>query len=159
MEMDGFGHSLAGLLSLSLPSLTSPAPPARFQPRAILAANPATSTEIGIPGFVIALLKLFNAPFTANPLRIEDTGPHIQQPVAILHGLADTLVPPQFWAVQGTYDDDLFKAFGGVKHGPSAYNTTWIWPALHLLFQTNADPPAPARRWWPWLRAAGHPGG
>ncbi len=216
METYGFGHSLGGLLSLSIPSLTTPEPPARFQPRAILAADPATSTEMGIPGFVIALLKLFNAPFTADPLRIQDTGPHIQQPVAILHGLADTLVPPQLWAVRGgggafssvggpakalyfassnqqrdpnlvafhnqavtstkTYDDDLFDAFGGVKHGPNAYNTTWIWPALHLLFQKNADPaallrdveqrpepppfaistepPAPARRLWPWLLAA-----
>ncbi|MBM5816536.1 MAG: hypothetical protein FJ083_08100 [Cyanobacteria bacterium K_Offshore_surface_m2_239] len=216
MEMYGFGHSLGGLLSLSIPSLTTPEPPARFQPKAILAADPATSTEMGIPGFVIALLKLFNAPFTAEPLRIQVTGPQIQQPVAILHGLADTLVPPQLWAVQGgggaftsvggpakalyfassnqqrdpnlvafhnqavtstqTYDDDLFEAFGGVKDGPNAYNTTWIWPALHLLFQKNSDPaallrdveqrpepppfaistdpPAPARRWWPWLLAA-----
>ena len=31
------------------------------------------------------------------------------------------------------YDDDLFKSFGGVKHGPNAYNCRWIWPALLAL--------------------------
>jgi len=98
----GFGHSLGGLLSLSLPSLQSDnAPPSRFQPTVILAADPATSTEMGIPGFAIALLKLFHAPFTAEPLAIQQTGPQISQPTVILHGLDDTLVPPQLWAVQG----------------------------------------------------------
>jgi hypothetical protein len=206
----GFGHSLGGLLTLSLPSLTSTTTASRFAPRVIVASDPATSTEMGIPGFVINLLKLFNAPFTAEPLRIQDTGPLIDKPVAILHGLDDTLVRPQLWAVQGgggafpsvggpskglyfassnpernltafhnqavtstqTYDDDLFKSFGGVKHGPNAYNTEWIWPALAALFSeevaptdllarlgdkppfaVSADPPPPVRRLWPWLLA------
>jgi hypothetical protein len=204
----GFGHSLGGLLTLSLPSLEAKATAGRFAPRVIVASDPATSTEMGIPGFVINLLKLFNAPFTAEPLRIQDTGPCIDKPVAILHGLDDTLVPPQLWAEQGgggafpsvggpskalyfassnpnrdlvafhnqavtstkTYDDDLFKSFGGVKHGPNAYNTAWIWPALAALFSedvaptdllarlgeqppfaVSADPPPPVRRLWPWL--------
>ena len=98
----GFGHSLGGLLSLSLPSRQADnAPPSRFQPKVILAADPATSTEMGIPSFAIALLKLFHAPFTAEPLAIQQTGPRIRQPTVIMHGLDDTLVPPQLWAVQG----------------------------------------------------------
>jgi hypothetical protein len=204
----GFGHSLGGLLTLSLPSLKSTTTASRFTPRVIVASDPATSTEMGIPGFVINLLKLFNAPFTAEPLRIQDTGPHIDKPVAILHGLDDTIVRPQLWAEQGgggafssvggpskalyfassnpkrdlvafhnqavtstqTYDDDLFKSFGGVKHGPNAYNTEWIWPALCALFikevappyllenlgcqppfAVSAEPPPPLRQWWVWL--------
>jgi hypothetical protein len=83
----GFGHSLGGLLSLCLPSLTSITTASRLAPRVIVASDPATSTEMGIPGFVICLLKLFKAPFTTNPLRIQDTGPDINIPVAILHGL------------------------------------------------------------------------
>lgn len=212
----GFGHSLGGLLSLSLPSLPTllgpgAAPP--WEAKVILACDPATSTEMGIPGFAIALLKLFHAPFTAEPLRIQDTGPFLQQPVAILHGLADTLVPPQLWDPHGSdgayaaiaspgkalffassnpshnpplvafhnqavtstqyYDDDLFRSFGGVKHGANAYNTAWIWPALTALFQqhvppaellaalpspppfavVDAPPPAPHQR-WRWLLLA-----
>ncbi|MFN6339231.1 MAG: hypothetical protein ACK41W_10995 [Cyanobacteriota bacterium] len=209
----GFGHSLGGLLSLSLPALRAENPSSRLPPRGILAADPATSTEMGIPSFAIALLKLFNAPFTAEPLRIQDTGPKIDIPVAILHGLDDTIVPPQQWAVRGgegafpsvggpskalyfassnrerdpklvafhnqavtstqTYDDELFASFGGVKHGPNAYNTDWIWPALHALFvegvsppdlkrhlrdehkeppfAVTTEPPPPPPRRWPWL--------
>jgi hypothetical protein len=165
---------------------------------------------MGIPGFAIALLKLFGSPFTVEPLRIQDTGPCLSQPVAILHGLADTLVPPQQWDPHGSdgayaaihsrdkalffassnpqhnppllafhnqavtstqyYDDDLFRSFGGVKHGANAYNTAWIWPALTALFQdrvppadlvtklpplpfdvVDAPPPAPRQRWRWWL--------
>jgi hypothetical protein len=182
----------------------------RFAPRVIVAADPATSTEMGLPGFVINLLKLFNAPFTAEPLRIQNTGPCIDIPVAILHGLDDTIVRPQLWAEQGgggafasiggpskalyfassnpnrdlvafhnqavtstkTFDDDLFKSFGGVKHGPNAYNSEWIWPALCALFTeevappdllenlpckppfaVSTEPPPPLRRLWAWLLA------
>jgi hypothetical protein len=57
---------------------------------------------MGIPGFAIALLKLFGSPFTAEPLRIQGTGPCLRQPLAILHGLADTLVPPQQWDPHGS---------------------------------------------------------
>ena len=210
----GFGHSLGGLLSLSLPALPAligPAAARPWEPQVILACDPATSTEMGIPGFAIALLKLFGSPFTAEPLRIQDTGPCLSQPVVILHGLADTLVPPQQWDPQGSdgayaaihshekalffassnpqhnppllafhnqavtstkyYDDDLFRSFGGVKHGANAYNTAWIWPALTALFQdrvppaellnklpcrppfdvVDAPPPAPRQRWRWWL--------
>jgi hypothetical protein len=210
----GFGHSLGGLLSLSLPALPAligPDAARPWEPQVILACDPATSTEMGIPGFAIALLKLFGSPFTAEPLRIQDTGPCLSQPVVILHGLADTLVPPQQWDPQGSdgayaairshekalffassnpqhnppllafhnqavtstqyYDDDLFRSFGGVKHGANAYNTAWIWPALTALFQdrvppaellnnlpcrppfdvVDAPPPAPRQRWRWWL--------
>lgn len=210
----GFGHSLGGLLSLSLPALPAligPAAASPWEPQVILACDPATSTEMGIPGFAIALLKLFGSPFTAEPLRIQDTGPCLSQPVVILHGLADTLVPPQQWDPQGSdgayaaihshekalffassnpqhnppllafhnqavtstkyYDDDLFRSFGGVKHGANAYNTAWIWPALTALFHdrvppaellnnlpcrppfnvVDAPPPAPRQRWRWWL--------
>jgi hypothetical protein len=101
----GFGHSLGGLLSLSLPALPAligPDAASPWEPQVILACDPATSTEMGIPGFAIALLKLFGSPFTAEPLRIQDTGPCLSQPVVILHGLADTLVPPQQWDPQGS---------------------------------------------------------
>lgn len=98
----GFGHSLGGLLALSLPWLQETAPASPLQPLKILACDPATSTEMGIPSFVIALLKVFNAPFTSAPLDIRNTGPALRNtPVAILHGRDDTIVPPQLWAVQG----------------------------------------------------------
>jgi hypothetical protein len=93
----GFGHSLGGLLSLSLPWAVRHDPAARFQPRVIVVADPAAESEMGIPRFAIALLKLFGAPFTADPLRIRQTGPQLCQPVAILHGADDDLVPPAQW--------------------------------------------------------------
>ncbi len=126
----GFGHSLGGLLSLSLPALPAligPNAASPWEPQVILACDPATSTEMGIPGFAIALLKLFGAPFTAEPLRIQDTGPCLSQPVAILHGLADTLVPPQQWdpqASDGAYaaiasqEKALFYASSNAQHSP-----------------------------------------
>jgi hypothetical protein len=93
-----FGHSLGGLLSLSMPSLIDGlATPAKLQPQQLLVADPATSTEMGIPWFAIQLLKFFHAPFTEKPLTIEQTGTALKLPVVILHGLADTLVPPQLW--------------------------------------------------------------
>lgn len=94
----GFGHSLGGLLSLSLPyGLANRESASALQPQLILTADPATSTEMGIPGFAIWLLKLFGAPFTADPLDIHETGRSLELPVVILHGLADTIVPPQSW--------------------------------------------------------------
>ena len=125
----GFGHSLGGLLTLSLPSLKSTTTASRFVPRVIVASDPATSTEMGIPGFVISLLKLFNAPFTADPLRIQDTGPCIDKPVAILHGLDDTLVRPQLWAEQGG---------GGGSRLLAVRRRRCISPA-----------PTPSSTWWP----------
>jgi hypothetical protein len=93
----GFGHSLGGLLSLSLPWALRHEPAARFRPRVIVVADPAAASEMGIPRFAIALLRLFGAPFTADPLRIQETGPQLCQPVAILHGADDDLVPPAQW--------------------------------------------------------------
>jgi hypothetical protein len=93
----GFGHSLGGLLSLSLPWALRDEPAARFRPRVIVVADPAAASEMGIPRFAIAMLRLFGAPFTADPLRIQETGPQLCQPVAILHGAADVLVPPAQW--------------------------------------------------------------
>jgi hypothetical protein len=93
----GFGHSLGGLLSLSLPWALRHEPAARFRPRVIVVADPAAESEMGIPSFAIALLRLCGAPFTADPLRIRETGPLLSQPVAILHGAADVLVPPAQW--------------------------------------------------------------
>lgn len=203
----GFGHSLGGLLCLSLPyGLEAAATPGPLQPRVLLTADPATNTEMGIPGFAIWLLKLFGAPFTADPLDIRESGSKLTLPVAILHGLDDTIVPPQLWAasdgsgafaaiasqqkalyfassnrqrnpsliafhnqaVTSTqyYDDALFENFGGVKNGPNAYNSQWIWPALSALFNARATPadlldhlperpfavsttpPPPRRRWF-----------
>lgn len=175
-----FGHSLGGLLSLSLASLQGDQAPRRLAPRVVLAADPATSTTMGIPAFAIWLLRLFDAPFTRDPIAIETTGAALHQPVAILHGMADDLVPPQLWAtadgsgafrsiasrskalyfsesnpasapplvafhneaVTSTqyYDDALFEHFGGVKNGPNAYNTSWIWPALTALFTEVTTP-------------------
>lgn len=180
MESCCFGHSLGGLLGLSLPSLAPTQAGPRLQPKVIVAADPATNTEMGIPGFAIWLLKCFQAPFTADPISIRDTGSQLLCPVAILHGLADTMVPPQQWAVAGGggdfstiaseqkalyfassnsqkqadliafhnqavtstqyYDDALFANFGGVKDGPNAYNTAWIWPALRVLCRERVDP-------------------
>ncbi|MEY3929458.1 MAG: hypothetical protein RLZZ516_1168 [Cyanobacteriota bacterium] len=175
-----FGHSLGGLLSLSIPSLQGDQAPRRLQPRVVLAADPATSTTMGIPAFAIALLRLFDAPFTRDPISIDTTGAALRQPVAILHGMADDLVKPQLWAtgkgggafrfiastakalyfsesntaltppliachneaVTSTqyYNDALFESFGGVKNGPNAYNTSWIWPALTALFTEVTTP-------------------
>lgn len=157
-------------------------------------------------------MKLFNAPFTAAPLDISQTGSALAIPVAILHGLDDTIVPPPvlggargiraFAAIASqdkvllfassnrerdpklvafhnqavtstqTFDDALFDSFGGVKAGPNACNTAWIWPALAALFSNgvvpadllrrleqedkppyavSAEPPPPRRRMWLWL--------
>ncbi len=93
----GFGHSLGGLLALSLPWALRDDRAARFQPRVIVVADPAADSEMGIPRFAIWLLKRFGAPFTADPLRIRHTGSELTQPVAILHGAADRLVPPSQW--------------------------------------------------------------
>lgn len=171
------------LWPLSLPSAYCHRRDQRFAPTQVLVADPAASTEMGIPAFAIWLLKLFGAPFTADPIRITATGGDLSVPVAILHGAADALVPPAQWATAAAgpgpnftaivssskallfswsnaaaspplvafhnqavtstayYDDALFRSFGGVKHGANAYNTEYIWPALHLLLSGEASPP------------------
>ena len=98
ISCDSFGHSLGGLISLSLPyQISRLAVQPTLQPKHLLVADPATSTEMGIPWFAIQLLKLFDSPFTADPLTIQESGKNLNCPVVILHGMADTLVPPQLW--------------------------------------------------------------
>nr|WP_238718188.1 hypothetical protein [Petrachloros mirabilis] len=94
-----FGHSLGGLIALSFPFGLKDSPNNRFFPKQIVTADPAASTEMGIPKFAIWILKLFQSPFTADPILIRNTGKSLTQPVAILHGGSDTLVPPSQWVV------------------------------------------------------------
>ena len=140
VTVDGFGHSLGGLLCLCLPTLAAPAsgmggeapPSSRFQPRGILAADPATSTEMGIPGFAIALLKLFNAPFTAQPLDIETTGKALRIPVTIVHGLDDTIVPPSCGlcrAARGPSRPSPAATKPFISPAPTASATPIWWPS------------------------------
>lgn len=89
-----FGHSLGGLLALSWPSYVQDE---RFRPRQVLTADPAPSTELGIPGIAIAVLKLFRSPFAQEPITIRETGADLRVPVGILHGVDDNLVTPQAW--------------------------------------------------------------
>ena len=89
-----FGHSLGGLLALSWPAYVTDR---KFYPKQVLTADPAPSTEMGIPGIAILILKLFRSPFTLTPITIQNTGPQLQVPVGILHGVDDTLVKPQTW--------------------------------------------------------------
>ncbi|WP_024544728.1 hypothetical protein [Picosynechococcus sp. NKBG15041c] len=183
LDTFAFGHSLGGLIALSLPFGLKDSPNNRFFPKQIVTADPAASTEMGIPKFAIWILKLFRSPFTADPILIQDTGQDLKQPVAILHGGSDTLVPPSQWvdpmrgqtasnyeaiasenkaiyfsysnpennpplvafhnqAVTSTqyYDDALFENFGGVKDGPNAYNTDYVWPGLTKIFMNVATP-------------------
>lgn len=99
LDTFAFGHSLGGLFALSLPSGLKDAPNNRFFPKQIVTADPAPSTEMGIPKFAIWILKFFQSPFTEDPIRIQDTGTSLTEPVAILHGGADKLVPPSQWVV------------------------------------------------------------
>ena len=68
-----------------------------------------------------------------------------------------------------TFDDTLFRSFGGAKIGPNAYNVNWIWPALTALFaegvspddllqhlgpqpfDVSSNPPASRSHLWAWL--------
>lgn len=177
-----FGHSLGGLIALSLPYGFKDSPNNRFFPQQIVTADPAPSTEMGIPQFAIWILKFFRSPFTSAPILIQNTGNSLTGPVAILHGGSDTLVPPRQWlssrpgkssnyqaigsqnkaiyfsysnpttqpplvafhnqAVTSTqyYDDAVFKNFGGVKDGPNAYNTDYVWPGVTKIFSDIATP-------------------
>ena len=97
-----FGHSLGGLLALSLPwgygdAKIRAAASTRLQPQQIVVADPAASTLMGMPPFVVPILKLFRLPFTSQPITIADSGPALNVPVTILHGEGDTLVPPGQW--------------------------------------------------------------
>lgn len=98
LDTFAFGHSLGGLIALSLPwYLKENSPNNQFFPKQIVTADPAASTEMGIPKFAIWLLKLFGVPFTEDPILIQNTGKSLTGPVAILHGGADKLVPPRQW--------------------------------------------------------------
>ena len=90
-----FGHSLGGLLALSWPAFSESQQ--KFFPKQILTADPAVSTEMGIPQIAIWILKLFHSPFTQEPISIRETGSKLNIPVGIMHGADDTLVKPQSW--------------------------------------------------------------
>jgi len=38
------------------------------------------------------------------------------------------------------YGDGLFRHFGGVKHGPNAYNSEYVWPGVEKIFDGTASP-------------------
>jgi len=110
LEKFAFGHSLGGLLALSVPFELKHKPNHWFVPKRIVVADPAASTDMGIPHFVICILRLFNVPFTKDPIRIQDTGKDLVEPVAILHGGADKLVPPRQWMSASGRESDNYKA-------------------------------------------------
>ncbi|MBP0027987.1 hypothetical protein [Roseofilum sp. Guam] len=97
LDAFAFGHSLGGLLALSLPWHLKDKPNHPFFPQKIVTADPAANTEMGIPKCAIWILKLFGSPFTEEPILIKNTGESLTEPVAILHGGADKLVPPSQW--------------------------------------------------------------
>ena len=106
-----FGHSLGGLLALSWPYFyqentdsDKTKHPAhveylkRFKAEQILTADPAPSTEMGVPPFIVPFLKIFNIPFLESPVDIADTGEFLKDtPVVILHGGSDRIVRPKQW--------------------------------------------------------------
>ncbi|MBR8833845.1 MAG: hypothetical protein DSM106950_07330 [Stigonema ocellatum SAG 48.90 = DSM 106950] len=89
-----FGHSLGGLLALSWPAYITET---KFFPKQIITADPAPSTEMGIPQIAVFILKLFRSPFTLEPITIRKTGVKLDIPVGILHGADDNIVKPQSW--------------------------------------------------------------
>ena len=97
IEFYMFGHSLGGLLALSWPYYVQEEGKDLLAPKQILVADPAPSTEMGIPWFGILILKLFRSPFAREPITIGKTGPKLNVPLGILHGVDDKLVKPQTW--------------------------------------------------------------
>jgi hypothetical protein len=97
-----FGHSLGGLLALSWP-LYLEASQQKFFPKQIITADPAPSTEMGIPKTALWILKLFNSPFAEKPINIRNIGSQLTVPVGILHGADDTIVKPQSWVKPGLF--------------------------------------------------------
>ncbi len=91
-----FGHSLGGLLALSWPAYINPNQQ-KFAAKQIITAAPTPSTEMGIPTIAIWILKLFNSPFTAEPINIRESGSKLNIPVGIMHGIDDKIVKPQSW--------------------------------------------------------------
>ncbi|AFY39555.1 hypothetical protein Lepto7376_3338 [[Leptolyngbya] sp. PCC 7376] len=112
-----FGHSLGGLLALSWPYFyernlkeTQNHPYLdfikRFQAKQIVTADPSPSTEMGVPGFIVPFLKIFNIPFLESPVKIADTGEYLEgTPVGILHGESDRIVRPKAWVKTTLFSD------------------------------------------------------
>jgi len=110
-----FGHSLGGLLALSWPKylaeVSSYAQDSEtahsvdeFMPKQIVVADPAPSTEMGIPGFVVFFLKIFNSPFAEDPIHISDVSDELAGiPVGILHGKDDRIVKLAKWSRKGLF--------------------------------------------------------
>ncbi|MEH1904225.1 MAG: hypothetical protein V7L04_23135 [Nostoc sp.] len=92
-----FGHSLGGLLALSWPIYICGENQQKFFPQQIITADPAPSTEMGIPRIAIWILKLFRSPFAIAPINISDIGNQLNIPIGIMHGANDDLVKPQSW--------------------------------------------------------------
>ena len=91
-----FGHSLGGLLALSW-SAHITKNQQKFCAKQIITADPAPSTEMGIPPIAIWILKLFHCPFTTQPINIRESGSKLNVPVGIMHGVDDKIVKPQSW--------------------------------------------------------------
>ncbi|WP_231867013.1 hypothetical protein [Anabaena sp. 4-3] len=95
-----FGHSLGGLLALSWPLYLEPSQQ-KFLPKQIITADPAPSTEMGIPQIALWILKLFNSPFAEQPINIRTIGSKLTLPIGILHGADDRIVKPESWVKPG----------------------------------------------------------
>jgi hypothetical protein len=95
-----FGHSLGGLLALSWPLYLEPSQQ-KFLPKQIITADPAPSTEMGIPQSALWILKLFNSPFAEKPINIRTIGSQLTLPIGILHGADDKIVKPESWVKPG----------------------------------------------------------
>ena len=166
-----FGHSLGGLLALSWPFFIN-ADQQRFKPIQILTADPAPSTEMGIPSFVMLILKLFNVPFAEDPVTIAETGASLTNiPVGIMHGASDKIVKPQAWvkpalfAKEANYDyipkgnkQIYFSQSNREKnlvafHNQAVTDTTYFENALFMKFGgVKEDPNAYNYNYvWPGL--------
>lgn len=95
-----FGHSLGGLLALSWPLYLEQSQQ-KFLPKQIITADPAPSTEMGIPQSALWILKLFNSPFAEKPINIRTIGSQLTLPIGILHGVDDKIVKPESWVKPG----------------------------------------------------------
>ncbi|MEM6519666.1 MAG: hypothetical protein AAF722_10105 [Cyanobacteria bacterium P01_C01_bin.70] len=171
-EVVVFGHSLGGLLALSWQSFLEPGQET-LKPIQIFTADPAPSTDLGLPGPVIWLLKLFFVPFATEPLKIKETGKKLTLPVTILHGASDRIVPPKTWIKppllgrQSNYDyiistskqlyfslsnpdDSSLKAF----HNQAVTSTGYFSDVLFKHFGGVKDEPNAynCEIIWPWLR-------
>ena len=172
-EVVVFGHSLGGLLALSWPTFLN-ADQTRLKPLQVFTADPAPSTELGIPSFAIWILKLFRVPFATQPLLIKNTGKNLTVPVAILHGADDKIVRPQTWVkpalfqsqpnfdyIASTAKKIYFSLSEKQKepplvafHNQAVTDTTYYDNALFKNFGgVKEDPNAYNFQYiWPWLQ-------